>query len=81
MKDELSSDVFLKEDIGSVLAALKFAAQQTAGHSPNGATYVRGFLAGLRSVEIGLHIGGADATELAPDFERAFRQAADEEDA
>ncbi len=63
----MHSEVFLREDITALLAAIALTAAATGGNSPHDAAYRRGFAAAIGAVATGLHIApGAIAARLQP---------------
>jgi hypothetical protein len=61
----IRSEVFVREDLQSILAAIAVTATTTGGNAPSDVQFQRGFAAALFAVAVAVHIDPAELAALA----------------
>ena len=64
-RDNIRSEVFLRQDLEAILAALAVTAAQIGGPGPHDLAYRRGFGAALGAMAVAIHSNPAALAELA----------------
>lgn len=65
MTTRIRSEVFLREDLQDILAAITLTVHMTGGNSPHDAAYRRGFATAIAAIATATHIDISDVAELA----------------
>lgn len=61
----IRSEVFVREDLQSILAGIAVTAAASGGHSPDDQQFQRGFAAALVAMAVAVHIDPSELARLA----------------